>query len=214
MQSHKVSKVDLNYKLHLSLLKIIRFFKLRLTREEQLYAMITPYAGTSSFFGKKEIIDFICQTLPDRTAKILDVGPGRGIYNVLLKQAGYTTIDAVEIYKPYIDKFNLSIIYSTVFHTNIINFTYDYYDLILFGDVLEHININQAKRVINYAQHHGKLIIVAVPYMDQQIGQQLDGSGDHQQCDLTRDVFLERYENFNLLIDNEKTGVFFSFHDL
>jgi 2-polyprenyl-3-methyl-5-hydroxy-6-metoxy-1,4-benzoquinol methylase len=151
--------------------------------------------------------------LPDRDIKILDVGPGRGVYNALLKKAGYLHIDAVEKYRPYIEKFNMLDIYDMVFNKNVTKFKYDYYDLVIFGDVLEHLKIKDAKRVIHYAQEHSKLIIVAVPYCDYQIGQQLDGSGDHRQYDLTRNVFLERYEGFKLLINNEKTGVFYSIRD-
>lgn len=204
---------DIKYKITIGLLNIIRFFKVRNISEDEIFSRITTYAGTSNNFGKVETIEFISNTFPDKNIKILDVGPGQGIYNKLLKLKGYYNIDAIEVYKPYIEKFDLYNMYNNVYNENILKFTYKYYTLIIFGDILEHLNIKQAKRVINFAQNHSKLIIVAVPYCDYQIGQQLDGSGDHKQFDLTRDVFLNRYDNFNLLIDNEKVGVFYSINN-
>lgn len=174
------------------------------------HSEITPSSGTSSDFGKRETIELVQKMFPDKDIKILDVGPGRGIYNTLLKEKGYRSIDAVEVYGPYIEKFDLEEIYTNVFHKNITDFKYDFYDIVIFGDVLEHLNVKNARKVISYAQKHSKLVIVSVPYRAFQIGCQLDGSGDHRQSDLTRDVFLKRYEGFNLLIDDQNTGVFHS----
>jgi len=171
---------------------------------------ITKYSGSSFTFGKMETIQFIQRICPDRNSRILDVGPGRGIYNHLLRDVGYKHFDAVEIYLPYIVHFKLNQIYHQVFHRNIVGFEYEPYDIIVMGDVLEHLKVRQAKKVIEYAQAHSKLLIVAVPYQLKQIGCQLDGSGDHKQSDLTRNVFLKRYPGFELLIDNNQLGVFFS----
>ena len=173
---------------------------------------ITRFSGTSFPFGKVKTIDFIEQTWPDKTAKILDVGPGRGIYNTLLKQRGYKNIDAVEVYLPYIEAFELKKIYQNVFHANIIGFEYEHYNIITMGDVVEHLHVGDAQKVLAYAQKHSDLILIAVPYLMEQKGSQLDGSGDHRQPDLTREIFFERYPGFELLIDNNQLGVFFFKH--
>ena len=170
---------------------------------------ITQYSGTSFSFGKAETIDFIEKACPDKNSKILDVGPGRGIYNLLLKQKGYQFFDAVEIYLPYIEAFELKKMYQNVFHSNILGFEYEHYDIIIMGDVVEHLNIEDAQRVIKYAQQHSDLIVVAVPYLMPQKGSQLDGSGDHRQPDLTKEVFLERFPGFDLLINNRQVGIFY-----
>jgi hypothetical protein len=170
---------------------------------------ITQYSGTSFPFGKKETISFIEKTCPDKNSKILDVGPGRGIYNKLLKEKGYRDIDAVEIYGPYIEAFELKKIYRNVFHSNVVGFEYGHYDIVIMGDVVEHLHVEPAQRVVAYAQQHSGLILIAVPYLLAQVGSQLDGSGDHRQPDLTREIFLERYPGFKLLIDNNKLGVFY-----
>jgi hypothetical protein len=173
------------------------------------YSEITKYSGTSFPFGKKETIDFIESVCPDKKARILDVGPGRGIYSSMLKERGYTLMDAVEIYLPYIEKFELKKIYNEVFHCDIGNFEYLYYDIVIMGDIIEHLHIAKAQGVIKYAQAHSNLIVIAVPYQLEQIGTQLDGSGDHRQPDLTREIFIGRYPAFELLIDNDQLGVFY-----
>jgi len=173
------------------------------------YREITPHSGTSPSFGKAEIVNFVEQHFPDKSISILDVGPGRGAYCKLLQGQGYQSIDAVEIYLPYIEFFRLQRLYRRVVHANIINYRYDDYDLILFGDVVEHLAVPDAQLAIGYAKLHCKMVVVSVPYLSPQTGCQLDGSGDHRQPDLTRETFLERYKDFSVLIDNEYRGVFY-----
>lgn len=171
--------------------------------------LISQYAGTSYPFGKAETIELIQKLYPDKSATVLDVGPGRGIYRNLLSEKGYSNIDAVEIYEPYIEAFKLRELYRNLYHKNVIDFEYEKYDVVIFGDVLEHIEVKSAQKVISYAKRHSGLIVVSVPYCLEQIGTQVDGSGDHQQEDLTKELFLERYEGFRLLVEDEKLGIFY-----
>ena len=86
--------------------------------------------------GKGEIKDFIIKEFTKET-KILDVGPGRGIYGQNLNKN--FTIDCVEIFPRYITDYNLSEIYNNIFISDILDFDYSEYDLLIMGDVLEHI---------------------------------------------------------------------------
>jgi hypothetical protein len=122
---------------------------------------------------------------------------------------GYRYFDAVEIYLPYIRSFKLDSMYDTVFNRNIIGFEYTHYDMVIMGDVIEHLHVHDAQKVVVYAQAHSHLVVIAVPYLLPQKGSQLDGSGDHRQSDLTRNLFLERYPGFELLLDNHQLGVFY-----
>lgn len=189
-----------------------RFLKYRFGSKKSHYHAMTQYSGTSLAFGKKDTIDFITSLYPNRYSRILDVGPGRGIYNKLLKEKGYQHLEAVEIYLPYIKEFKLEEMYDKVYNCDIVEFKYNHYDIVIMGDVIEHLHYRKAQRVIQYAQDHSSLVVVAVPYSLKQIGSQLDGSGDHRQPDLTREVFKQRYPGFELLIDNQQLGVFYSRH--
>jgi 2-polyprenyl-3-methyl-5-hydroxy-6-metoxy-1,4-benzoquinol methylase len=57
-------------------------------------------------------------------------------------------IDAVEIHKPYIEKYKIERYYKNVFVGNILEFNYDDYDYIIIGDVLEHIHVKAAQKLI------------------------------------------------------------------
>jgi 2-polyprenyl-3-methyl-5-hydroxy-6-metoxy-1,4-benzoquinol methylase len=200
---------DMKYHSQRLLTSARRFITSRLGLANNGHPEITKYSGTSFFFGKQETIGFIEQYIPDKKCRILDVGPGRGIYSQLLRQRGYIHIDAVEIYRPYIEEFELGKLYERVFHRSIVGFEYKDYDIVVMGDVIEHLQVKDAQQVIKYAQHHSKFIVVAVPYLLRQIGSQVDGSGDHRQPDLTREIFLKRYPGSKLLIDNHQLGVFY-----
>lgn len=201
---------DLTFRARKAWVLLERYFKNKFLSAKNKYSEITPSSGRSFPFGKMETISFITEFCPDKTSRILDVGPGRGIYNILLRKEGYTNFDAVEIYLPYIEKFELHKFYQRVFHCNIVDFEYEHYDIIIMGDVIEHLRVREAQKIIKYAQHHCNLLIVAVPYKLKQIGSQLDGSGDHRQPDLTREIFMDRYPGFSLLVDNHQLGVFYS----
>ena len=61
-------------------------------------------------------------------------------------------MDAVEAYKPYIEQYRLNDVYSTVFHAKIEEFDQlAGYDLIIMGDVLEHLSVAAAQHVLTNA---------------------------------------------------------------
>ena len=62
-----------------------------------------PYS--SEAFKGEVIYHILSNIKPDY--KVLDVGAGAGRYGIALQD--YVYIDAVEIYEPYIEKFNLQI---------------------------------------------------------------------------------------------------------
>jgi len=78
--------------------------------------------------GKEEIKNFVINNFSKET-KILDVGPGRGTYGQLLKNN--FVIDCVEIFPRYITDYNLSEIYNKIFISDILDFDYSKYELII-----------------------------------------------------------------------------------
>lgn len=140
-------------------------------------------------------------------AKVLDVGAGCGTYWELLKD-DFRYIDAVEIFKPNIVKYKLKEKYHRVYNMDITQFIYHYYDIIVFGDIIEHLDINDAEKVLAYAYKHCKEMIVAVPYkLEQDI---VDGNiyEIHKQDDLTDELMKERYPYLKLLYKNDLYGYY------
>ena len=94
-------------------------------------------------YGKTEVATWIRQSFPD--AVILDVGAGEGTWHELLPEY---VMDAVEIWEPVAAALEG---YRNVIVKDIISYRYRRdYDLIIFGDVLEHMSVSDAQKVIEY----------------------------------------------------------------
>lgn len=163
------------------------------------------YAAVSYHMFKDDIKKWIYKNF-DENIKILDVGSGCGTYYNLLHEK-YKNIDSVEIYEPNIINYNLKEKYSNVYNKNIIDFEYEYYDLIIFGDIIEHLTIEDAQKVLNYAYNRCNNFIVAVPYCYKQNGNENKWE-EHIQDDLTKENIIERYPYLKLIYGDEKYGYY------
>ena len=155
---------------------------------------------------KQEVKDWICSNF-DENARILDVGAGSGTYWNLLNDK-FKHIDCVEVFVPYIEQFELGKKYENVFISDIIDFKYDNYDLIIFGDIIEHLDVSEAQRVLDYAYGRCKDFIVAVPYLYEQ-GECYNNEHEvHKQPDLTPELVAERYPYLQLLYGDDVYGYY------
>lgn len=153
--------------------------------------------GTSWLKGKKEIKIFLKQQLFPN-AKVCDVGPGCGTYYYLLGD-GYNWT-GVEIWH-YAAKY-LEDKYNHIYESDIRDFEYpEDYDLIIFGDIIEHLNVEDAQKCIEKARAHSNAIMVAVPYELPQKEIYGNKAEVHLQDDLTPDNFNERYPGFKLIYE-------------
>lgn len=157
-------------------------------------------------FYKNEVKDYLVSKFKGN-AKILDVGAGCGTYWNLLHNY-FKTIDGVEVFKPNIDNYQLKNKYHKVYNIDIKGFKYDFYDIIIFGDIIEHLDTNEAQEVLKYAYNKCKEMIVAVPYQLKQ--DEVDGNiyEIHKQDDLTDEIMKERYPYLKLLYKNDLYGYY------
>tara|TARA_E500000305_G_scaffold94884_2_gene84032 strand:+ start:2993 stop:3529 length:537 start_codon:yes stop_codon:yes gene_type:complete len=139
----------------------------------------------------------------DKDLKILDVGPGEGTYFNLLSDY-FNNMDAVEVWEPYIQQYNLKDKYSNVFNENILDFNFDFYDIIIMGDVLEHIEIESAKKLIKNLTKKCNQLLIVVPFNLPQGPKGGVEYEEHKQPDLSDSVMLERYPDLKLLSYNDK----------
>lgn len=136
---------------------------------------------------------------------VLDVGCGQGMYAQL--QRKFFIMDGIDIYPKHNNEFT-QYLYRNVYTRDIITFEYNWYDLIIMGDVLEHLSIEDGQRVINYAKEHSSFILVVIPYCLEQVFTEGNTYETHLQPDLTHDIFLERYGDFELLIFDKYHGYY------
>lgn len=143
-------------------------------------------------------------------SKILDVGPGYGTYGNLLKPE-YTNVDAVEIWQPYVEQFNLRSIYQNIYISDILNFDYSTYNYLILGDVLEHISLSDAQLLISNITSSNKQCLVAVPYMYPQGEHDGNIFETHLQPDLTPVNVLQRYPQLSCLFNNDVYGYYINY---
>lgn len=159
---------------------------------------------TSSSDLKEAIFEHIrtvvLEQLPKRY-KILDVGPGMGTYGMSLSDLN---IDALEIYEPYVKQYNIKQYYKNVFIGDILKFDYDDYDYIILGDVLEHIPVKDAKKLIQDITSKGIKCLVAVPFLCPQDAVHGVESEIHHQEDLTPRIMKSRYPELEIFLSNNK----------
>ena len=168
-----------------------------------------PY---SYHYGKTEAIEFIIKNITSDST-ILDVGPGVGTYADLFKEHKINnSVDAVEIYDRYVEAYGLKDKYRNVFVDDIVDFDCSNYDFVILGDVLEHLTIENANKVLNKCKN----VLVAVPYICPQGGVDFETNGyhlinpyeEHKQSDLTPLVMLTRYPDLGLVWSNHLYGYY------
>lgn len=137
---------------------------------------------------------------------ILDVGAGQGKYRVVL--ADYPDVHACEIFAPYVDQNNLHDLYESVTVQSIIRMSWEMiercsstpvWDLIVMGDVLEHMDRDTAKMTINNLADVCNDIIVVVPYNYPQGEEDGNVHQTHLQDDLSPELMAREYPELKLI---------------
>jgi len=150
---------------------------------------------SSYWYGKNEVTAWIRRYFR-RNAEILDVGACDGIWRDLLPE--YPNIDAVEAWAPNADRLRG---YRHVYRADVRSLPYGEYDLIIFGDVIEHMSVADAQIVLEYAAPRCRDMIVAVPYRFPQGAKDGNPYEVHIQDDLTPEIFAARYPGLAVLYD-------------
>lgn len=143
--------------------------------------------------GKKEAVQWIKENF-EKGAECLDVGACNGKWFDLV--GDYLTMDAIEIWMPNIRKYELVKKYRMVICSDIIKANYLFYDLIIFGDVLEHMSVSEAQKVIEYARPRCRDMLIAIPFLYEQGAKNGNPFEIHIQDDLTPELFEQRYPGF------------------
>lgn len=150
--------------------------------------------------GKEEAVRWIKENFK-KGGECLDVGACNGKWHNLL--GDYFIMDAVEIWPPNIHKYELTKKYRMVFGSDIKFYKYVHYDLIIFGDVLEHMTVEDAQAVVDYARDRCDNMLIAVPFLYEQGAKNGNPYEIHLQADLTPELFNERFPGFKPIYMSE-----------
>ena len=96
---------------------------------------------------------------------ILDVGAGQGVYLNLIRESlgDNPIVTAVEVWQPYIDQFNLANRYDYLYPIDVRELSSFEYDLVILGDVLEHMPEQDAIDLWDRISKQAKYAIISIP---------------------------------------------------
>lgn len=138
-----------------------------------------------------------------RTATLLDVGAGWGKYRDLLPDY---TMDAVEIWPEYVEQENLRERYRDVIVGDICDVELRWYDVVIMGDVFEHLTVEQATELLPRLVAACDELYVAVPFEYPQGMEHGNPYEIHQQPDLNEQTMSWRYREWlrPLYVESDK----------
>jgi len=130
---------------------------------------------------------------------VLDVGAGAGKNGLLLRNAGYRgKLDAIEPTQYYIDEFNLVNQYDKIYSQSLEEYVQknptNRYDVVIFGDVLEHLFRSAAMDYLDYILYRTRWVIVIWPtYLPQD-----DYGNNHYEVHKTNFDLRDIVQKFNV----------------
>jgi hypothetical protein len=144
------------------------------------------------------------RTHHDESARVLDVGAGQGKYRILLHDM--PNFDACEVWEPTVRSEQLWDLYRDVFVHDVVDLVTSAswgdvlrYDLVIMGDVLEHLDRDGARLVLDRIAATEADVIVIVPYSYPQGEEDGNVYQRHIQDDLTPELMAAEYPNLRLL---------------
>lgn len=96
---------------------------------------------------------------------VLDVGAGAGVYLDLIKEhlGAHVIVVGLEVWQPNIEQFNLEERYDKVINDDVRNIDNFDYDLVIFGDVLEHMSELDAVSLWDKVSKQAGSAIISIP---------------------------------------------------
>jgi hypothetical protein len=101
--------------------------------------------------------------LKHRPKTIIDIGAGAMMYGNLIKETIKAKTTAIEVWQPYIDFYPYNKVYADVIQKDA-RLHDDYnVDLVIAGDVLEHMSEEEMKELVDKIRSQAKYLILSVP---------------------------------------------------
>jgi hypothetical protein len=145
---------------------------------------------------------------------VLDVGPGEATYYFALQGADITKLDGVEIFPRYISDYDLGTKYNDIFVGDIYNFdweAHERYDLVILGDIIEHMIEERGRKVIADAVKYAKFVVVSLPIYGWEQGEACGNIYEAHVEQYTHDRMLDVLKDYEMLdfLVGAQVGVYF-----
>ena len=156
------------------------------------------------------VIDFVRK---NRINFVLDVGAGKGTYFELLDAQVNGDIDGIEVWQPYIDQYDLHEKYDKLYvgdaRSIVELIPSGKYDLIIFGDILEHMPKEDALTLWEESARVAKWGLISVPIIHYPQGAEFGNPYEvHVQDHLHPEDIRRDYGPFETEAIYEITGTF------
>lgn len=148
---------------------------------------------------------------------VLDIGCGSGSYGQIVRTvANPEDLTAVEIWAPWVERFRLNEIYDKIIIADInyldIKFR-THYDLVIIGDVIEHMTKPKAKLLLSSLILNNKNVIISFPVLHLDQGA-YEGNVYEEHIDHWTAEEMENFLSYNgfTVVDNYVGDVLAYYH--
>ena len=163
--------------------------------------------------GKKEIAEW-CKEL-DGINKIVDIGAGSGTYARMFRKLGLfksATLIGIEAWEPYIQEYKLKERYHEIINSDVrkVDFaSISPFDLVIMGDVLEHITKEEAIDLVNTLSNFTRYAIISIPIVHYpQDAFEGNPYEVHVKDDWSHEEVLESFSNFEKTFKGNVIGCY------
>lgn len=138
--------------------------------------------------------------------RCLDIGAGAGKYGKIIRTIiPDSHIIAIEIEPSYISEYNLRHIYNEVKLMDALNLIYEkideQYDLVILGDILEHLKKSAGVDLINFLVYRTKYILVNYPF--RYLQNDVDGYKHEAHISVWHENDFTAFNHISLVKDNQ-----------
>lgn len=171
---------------------------------------------TSSNEGKDFIYTCLTNNLSNAITSVLDLGAGRGTYYNLFKENNNILAHAhwtgVEVWKPYVDKYNLHKKYDILINQDIRQIDFKLlgkFDISFAGDVLEHMTKEECVSVVESILSVSKHLIISIPIVHYPQGHVNDNPyEEHIKNDWSHEEMTETFPKIKDYFVGDLIGVY------
>lgn len=163
----------------------------------------------SSDEGKRAITQWVDGLKP---RSVLDIGPGAATYSKLLRTRTEATWSCIEIHGPYVGRFDLWAHYDWVRVADARTDTlWGQYDLIILGDVLEHMTRSDAVSVWRRCRAHASHVIASIPIVDMPQGACEGNEHEAHLHTWSHEEVLDAFEGIKQSSQGDTIGVYLAY---
>jgi len=160
--------------------------------------------------NKEWVLEKIKQIKPRH---ILDVGTGSGVLEEIVRKNFERSIriDGIEAWAPYVEEFRLMERYDNLFNVDARQWPAWDYDLVMFGDVLEHMSESDSVKLWDQMSKQAKNAIITIPIIHYPQGASFGNPYEiHHEEDWNTERILKTFKGIKEYKEFEITGAYWA----